>query len=576
MKKIAIVGFGPRGLSALENLFLESFNQKLKTKFTVTLFENTSQLGSGKIWNTGQPEINWINISERALKNLKGRPEIKIHDITIPSFPSYIQWLPKKEKKLKNTDADRFPPRKKMGKYLNERSASILNVLEENNLVRVVNLVITNVDLQKDTLILTSLENHSFSFDEVLISIGHQPTKIPEDVKEYQIASYNKNFSCFVETYPLSTIINSKEIDKEKNVAIRGLGLAMIDVVRALTVEKGGIFDLQNKNNFASKFITNEGVPKQILPYSLDGLPMVPKPLNPKLDNAFKISEKQAHLFENEINKVAKGIKKVSDNSFLKNIIAKISSEIFIELENNNATEKRSKEELENTIVNWLSDIKFKDDLVEDIFSDTVTLIESFVEMACGEKPISLDYCVGQVWRHCQPIFYKSFSHAKVSEEIIAAVIELDEQIKRYSYGPPVESMQQILALSKANILNFEYCNNPKITISEKALHFENKKDKTDVQILINSVLDPPKLLEVTSPIIQNLLKNDLIEPIHSELGIHTQEDGRIISSDSKKNIPLAVLGRLSKGSVVGVDAILECFGIRINNWAKGVVKRIK
>ena len=576
MKKIAIVGFGPRGLSALENLFLESFNQKLKTKFTVTLFENTSQLGSGKIWNTDQPEINWINISERALKNLKGRPEIKIHDITIPSFPSYIQWLPKKEKKLKNTDADRFPPRKKMGKYLNERSASILNVLEENNLVRVVNLVIKNVDLQKDTLILTSLENHSFSFDEVLISIGHQPTKIPEDVKEYQIASYNKNFSCFVETYPLSTIINSKEIDKEKNVAIRGLGLAMIDVVRALTVEKGGIFDLQNKNNFASKFITNEGVPKQILPYSLDGLPMVPKPLNPKLDNAFKISEKQAHLFENEINKVAKGIKKVSDNSFLKNIIAKISSEIFIELENNNATEKRSKEELENTIVNWLSDIKFKDDLVEDIFSDTVTLIESFVEMACGEKPISLDYCVGQVWRHCQPIFYKSFSHAKVSEEIIAAVIELDEQIKRYSYGPPVESMQQILALSKANILNFEYCNNPKITISEKALHFENKKDKTDVQILINSVLDPPKLLEVTSPIIQNLLKNDLIEPIHSELGIHTQEDGRIISSDSKKNIPLAVLGRLSKGSVVGVDAILECFGIRINNWAKGVVKRIK
>ena len=576
MKKIAIVGFGPRGLSALENLFLESFNQKLKTKITVTLFENTSQLGAGKIWNTNQPEINWINISERALKNLKGRPEIKIYDITIPSFPSYIQWLPKKDRNLKDTDADIFSPRKKMGKYLKERSASIIKILKENKLVTVINSIIVAVDLQKDTLILTDLDNHSFVFDEVLISIGHQPTKIPEDVKEYQIASYNKNFSCFVETYPLSTIINSKEIDKEKNVAIRGLGLAMIDVVRALTMARGGVFDLQNKNNFTSKFITNKSVPKQILPYSLDGLPMVPKPLNPKLDNAFKISKKQARLFENEINKVAKGIKKVSDNSFLKKIIAKISSEIFIELENNNATEKRSKEELENTIVNWLSDIKFKDDLVEDIFSDTATLIESFIEMACGEKPISLDYCVGQVWRHCQPIFYKSFSHAKVSEEIIAAVIELDEQLKRYSYGPPVKSMQQILALSKATILNFEYCNKPKITISEKALHFENKNNKTDVQILINSVLDPPKLLDVTSPIIQNLLKNDLIEPIHSELGIHTQEDGRIISSDSKKNIPLAVLGRLSKGSVVGVDAILECFGARVENWAKGVLKRIK
>ncbi|WP_262486210.1 hypothetical protein [Gillisia marina] len=38
----------------------------------------------------------------------------------------------------------------------------------------------------------------------------------------------------------------------------------------------------------------------------------------------------------------------------------------------------------------------------------------------------------------------------------------------------------------------------------------------------------------------------------------------------------MAVLGRLSKGSVIGVDAILECFGPRVTDWAKAAAKRVQ
>jgi len=34
-------------------------------------------------------------------------------------------------------------------------------------------------------------------------------------------------------------------------------------------------------------------------------------------------------------------------------------------------------------------------------------------------------------------------------------------------------------------------------------------------------------------------------------------------------------LGRLCQGTVLGVDAILECFRLRIEDWAKGVVERL-
>lgn len=574
MKKLAIVGIGPRGLSALENLFLEAFNQKLKTKFHVTLFETYNQLGAGRIWDTTQTEVNWLNISERGLKDLKGRKEVKINNIIIPSFPSYTEWLPSNEKYLKTTDPDIFPPRKKLGKYLEERCSSIVEVLKNNNIITVVSTTITNIETENNKLILSNLDNQYYTFDEVLITIGHQPTKFEKDVEEYKIESFNKNFLCFTEPYPLTRITGST-INKEKNVAIRGFGLAMIDVVRALTIEKGGSFEIQNKDTFESTFKNSALVPNQILPYSLDGLPMAPKPINAIIDSQFEISSKQADYFESEISKVAKGVKKVKDNSFLKHLIAELSFEIFVKLEYKFSSKEITEYQLKNIIKKWLSNSKYKNDLILDTDFELDYIINAFVQMACGKKAISLDYCIGQVWRHCQPILYKAFSHPNVSEDIIAGVIELDEQLKRYSYGPPVESMQQLLALSRAKILNLKFCNNPKITIEQNTLTFEKYNDKKEIHVIINSVLNPPKLLEVTSPIILNLLRNDLIEPIHSKLGIHTKENGLIMNSDLKKEIPLAVLGRLSKGSVIGVDAILECFGVRIENWAKDVVKRL-
>jgi uncharacterized NAD(P)/FAD-binding protein YdhS len=92
---------------------------------------------------------------------------------------------------------------------------------------------------------------------------------------------------------------------------------------------------------------------------------------------------------------------------------------------------------------------------------------------------------------------------------------------------------------------------------------------------MINTVLDAPKLLGVNSSVIMSLLHDDLIEPIHSKLGIETRNDAIVTSSLDNEFTPIAVLGRLSKGSVIGVDAILECFGNRVKDWAVAFVDRL-
>ena len=267
-------------------------------------------------------------------------------------------------------------------------------------------------------------------------------------------------------------------------------------------------------------------------------------------------------------------IKKANDANLLKEIVAKIGVKIFLELENKLDSEDSAKT-LEKAILNWFDDDKYKHETIVSAEMDTKTLIATYVNMAVNEVPISLDFCIGQVIRHLQPTLYKTFSYANVSDAIFADVIQFDEQMKRYSYGPPVESMQQLIALNTAGILDFSFVNNPKISTNDTFWRFEKNNQKIDCEVIINSVLSAPKLLEITTPLILNLLRNDLIQPIHSKLGIETNADATIVLDDETQTIPLAVLGRLAKGSVIGVDAILECFGPRIKNWAKGFVSRL-
>ena len=92
---------------------------------------------------------------------------------------------------------------------------------------------------------------------------------------------------------------------------------------------------------------------------------------------------------------------------------------------------------------------------------------------------------------------------------------------------------------------------------------------------MINAVLPAPQILKVTSPLPKGLITISKIEALHDTLGIRTQKNGITEFDNTEQSFPLAVLGRLAKGSLIGVDAIAECFGIRSEFWAEGVLKRI-
>ena len=573
MKKIAIIGFGPRGLHALECFFKEYSKLQNEIPFEITIFEEKKELGSGNVWNQNQSDANWLNISERALENLEGRKRIKLANYEIPSFLSYKDWSVKnygcKDFFLK----DSFPPRSKMGKYLNERASSILNIVS-NKQVKISKEKILNVDIDDDKIIITTINNLKYNFHEVLLAIGHQPTEKSEDILTLENEANSIDGTFLSKTYPIENIIDSNKIDNNTNVAIRGFGLAMIDAVRALTTKRGGKFTITNDFDLSCVFKTSAKVPKKIIPYSLDGLPMVPKPLNAKIDSFFTPSKNQLKSFEDELKSSIKSNSKTEILKKLLNLLAEIAANKYYNHPNKITINNISEEELIYISKKWLLDESYKHELIIDRDLSAINQLIRFTEMGTQKTTVSLDYCIGQIIRHCQPTMYKTLSHAKIADKNMSEIIEFDERMKRYSYGPPVESTQQLIALNNAGILELTFANNPKRFIKNNVWFFSKSDKKINIDVIINSVLDGPKLLKVKSKLVKDLLKNDILQPVHSNLGVETNKDGTVISKENDF-IPISVIGRLAKGSVIGVDAILECFGPRVNDWAKGCVSRL-
>jgi len=568
LRKVGIIGVGPRGGYALEKLIFELAKQNSLLKIHISLYESTGNFGNGQVYTSQQNLSNWININERILI-LEQREAIDINTIKIPSFPSYHDWIEKDFNTFSDKAIDTYPPRAQVGEYLSQRFQSLAKPLVQSNMVTLHKEQVKEVKLlNNDKVQINTGADIYQMFDEVLLTIGHQTTQLSKQLLEWnKFVNSKENIALFKSPYPVANYLNHKNLNHKSIIGIRGFGLAMIDVVRAIA-EKFGSFSIINDQTLSSTYKAKAETSLTIVPFSLDGLPPSPKPLNARIDKWFKPTESSIIKFEKQIGN--KQIQQEAESPrFLIEAFAPIAANIYSNLPKSINYQHLSITDIEKLIAKWLEDQSTEHLLFISNKQAAEKSMEHFVEMAIGKAAISLDYCIGQVWRHCQPSIYKELSYNKCSNNVFAEIIALDESTKRYSYGPPVESIQQLLALAEAGILNLNMVNNPTIELTKEGWQFHINNKSIVATIMIDSVLDAPQIKSVNSPLVKKMLVDDLIKVVHDDLGVETNENAYLISNDTDKKIPIALLGRLAKGTVIGVDAILECFGLRPSQWAK-------
>ncbi|MBP2832927.1 FAD/NAD(P)-binding protein [Aquimarina sp. U1-2] len=570
---LGIVGCGPRGLAALELFVKHAIEYSSSASFKILIFEKSEYLGAGQVWHLEQPDANWLNIDHESLKTLPGREELQHDEFVIPAFPGFNEW---KKQKDSGTDQDedryKFYYRSVMGSYLYQRCISIVKVLEAYGFACIFYTEVIQL-IQKDTqIIIIDKLAQKYEVDECLLTIGHQSTQPSAQIIKWKQKAEENQLRLELNPYDLEL---KSRLGNCTKLAIRGFGLAAIDLIRLFITEEDGVFN-KNEDSIFLTFIPKTKSKKSIIPFSLDGLPPVPKPLGALVDAKFDPGTKVIKNFENEVTSCIKDPERINSSLFLIELVAKIVSTNFFKSPKGFQAHDLDQRQLQKVVIAWLQDMTFKHPLILDTTQPINEYMKIISQMAFGHLPASLDYTIGQVWRHLQPSLYKILSHSALDNEVIEEIIQLDERTKRYSYGPPVTSILQIIALADQNIINLHFTKDPTIAAQKSGWQLQNKKEENiTADVLIDSVLDAPKLKNINSELIKNLLHDDLLQPVTNDLGVETYEDGVIKYVNNSHKSTICMLGRNCKGSVIGVDAILECFGQRIEQWARACSSRM-
>ncbi|WP_124981041.1 FAD/NAD(P)-binding protein [Nonlabens xiamenensis] len=556
--QLAIVGFGPRGLFALEQFYLVAAQSNHQELPKTLIFEPNDELGVGKAWSVKQPDANWINIADRALDTFPARPAMHIAQMDIPEFPSYLKWLEEVMDHHVSDIKDTYHRRKVMGTYLNQRTHSLLERLETYGCVDIVNQEAVALSKKNQVFTLETAQK-SYQAIKVVLALGHLPTAMSSQNQKFKKHAQEQDLHFSAHCYSQEALAFYAFA---KAISIKGLGLSMIDVVRMVIAHYDGDFELI-KGSYHLKYKAREEHPI-LIPFSLDGLPTVPKPFGHPMDVAYEMLTDRKQVLMEQLERL-----RDDEGTTVKQLVRAIAHEmikIYSRLDLAHGNSRLDHELMVDLLTEWLMDPSTSHDLILDTSLPITDYIETTCAMAMGTAPPSLDYVAGQIWRQLQPDLYMVFSH-KTAPSLMADFIKIDEQTKRYSYGPPVESMLQLLALHQAQILHLDVVNDPNIDLKKDGFKLSQNGSSHTANAMVDAIIPAPDVTEVKSPLIKNLLKDGFAQQVHEKLGFQVDQDATHLVH-GRRIEGLYSFGRLAKGSVYGVDAILECFNEKkLKSW---------
>lgn len=497
---------------------------------------------------------------------------MRIHGVEIPGFPAYAgSDYFHTPSDAEETYPDVYPARPQMGAYLKERFETMADALEGADWFRIKREEVVAIKPEAEGLCLETATGGQFVVDEALLTIGHQPTYDDE-----QLDTWLKHHLAYPDlilcpgAYPVRSVLARVEPRKPAIIGMRGFGLSAIDVIRSLVTAYGGRFEMAEHHTEASQYFPGSEL-LRIVPFTLDGLPVVPKPLHQAIDQTFAPSAEQLDLLRIQLM-IGIEARPDSHHPLLQGVID-LAADRYLDLTDKDHLDADA---VRKAAERWVLHDDFTPDLITDPTLPVLEIMELHIAMALGKKAPNLDYVIGQVWRHCQPVFNEVFSFCDLPDQVMADIVHTTERIKRYSAGPPVASIQQMVLLARAGVLDLSFMHNPDIFLSSEGWTLESDGQSVNTSCMINTVVDPPKLLEVRSPLVRQLLRDDAIRARHETLGIDTKSNGQVLSDRPGTNLLIYLLGRLAKGSVIGVDSIVESFGQRIDDWAEECARRMK
>ncbi len=572
--KIAIIGFGPKGLYGFERILAHLKANHINQKVEIHLFNKTDFMGSGDVYRSDQPEFLLMNFANKHINIWTEKPPHPVVDYPI----SLSEFIAHKNQQTIIQIDPLFSSRSVVGAYLENGFNQLCKNIPKNVVLHQHVSEVNSIEKRGSSYSVRYKENDecyiSNDFENILITTGHQRHK---DLRK----SNNKvNF-----IYPVKE--KFKNIHESQTVAIKGMGLTFIDAVLALTEGRGGTFTQKENGNLSYKASGHE--PKYIYPFSKSGWPMVPK------YNFNQVQEKKLYFHKLKY-------KKLSKFNFSKDLLPLIKQDMefayyhtLFNYENdslefnydyakinrqiNNFHKKNP--QYERFSINTLLEPEL--DHAKSIHHNVLDYLTAFTD----EKTLSVakraQLQAAAVWRLISPLFNEVYSFSGLEPD---SQQEFDQyyfsKFNRIAYGPPPINLKKILAVAEAGFLDFNFAKNPKVEPQEK--HFWLRRELSEIQcdILIDARIPKNSIEKEATGLFLNMYKNGLAKPhfnrddnsIYASGTIEINRKGHLINSmENPEHITL--YGTPTEGIVHDNDTLSRKRNNFAEPWAKSIIQQL-
>lgn len=539
-RRVAVIGAGPRALGALEALARRIGPQH---HVEVDLFDPFRWPGAGPNFDPDQDQFCLLNIPIRSIG-------IRAPSRQGAQVGTFRDWLGDDQ-----TQAERFPPRAVLGRYLHARWKALVGAPPPGLEFRHHFEAATRVKRAGPGWLVFGENAELGHFDEVLLTVG-QPDTAPDPQLARWQGHAERCGADLVPAYPVQALLDAARNWTGRPVAIRGMGLSTLDVLAVLTQGSGGHFA-------KGRYCPSGREPAVILPFSLDGHAAVPKPANAGLDARFDPWSGETTEF---------------GDSVLRAMTQRPAEALDTICESLRPPTLRILKETGGKADPAMLDEWIRQEQNAPGTQESRTPTEALrgnIAEATGEDAPSVGFVVGQLMRKWQDQLRRSFNAAPAMPDTAAAIIGFDEALKRYSYGPPVSSAAELLILIDSGLVDPRAADDPDIELAEDGWNLIAGDRAVRVEAMIDAVLPSPDLTRLADPLIRGLADDGRATVAVEGMGARILPDGQLVGRSGEIQLGLCLLGRLALGSVIAVDSIHDCFGAAADRWADAAVSRL-
>ena len=513
--KAAIIGGGPRGLWAVEEL--ASRAGRAGVSLDVHVFE-PGQLGLGSAYSPQQPSYKRMNVTSRIVSTALG---------------SFTQWrhacsatAPRhsEAEDLFSSADDYFPARALVGEFLIASWEHALGNLPRRVTVTVHHEKVTT--LQPVKSVPESAERWSVNgsiFDRVLLAAGH------------------------ASTWPGA--FDPVVAEDRAPIALRGLALTFIDATLDLTEGRGGYFQPAESPEFPGQltYVPSGREPRAIVPFSRSG-----RFMETKVDPEGML----AHLdLEESIIRGSNQVRLASTDVELTAAIAKTACEMLSVARCVYRTQAQSIGNVDTPANYDEQDLAaIHQVLAGSDAGEPVEDLRQSLLVATGSHQPTARWAAGHAFRTLYPAIVERTSFGGRVD--FPGFGDLARRMERVAFGPPIINSAKILALLDAGILSTQH-----LTDGQAA--------RATTQGFTDCVIAPPGLVPGT--LAAELVSQGIAHVPQGHRGIKVHRDGSLPDHPT-----LAIVGRDTEDVVLGPDTLSRTLHDVVTRWARGVVEDAK